>query len=399
MTAHGHTPQHKGPRHALRRFVLSACVAALLIPAMPSSAHATADIQLIRDNWVRAFMMMTEQLSAVMMQQVAAIGMFMDAKHQQETQRLFQEMTAQAHKDYQPSETLCMIGSATRSLGATQSKIRANAAALGAGMRRRELLNNNMASSWGAFADRAARLAQVRAVYCEKADNNNTFQDFCASNGTGRTNKDVNYGRTVDKAWTLNVDFTDDQLTDDETDVIALARNLYSHDVFTYTPETLLLNSDSITLFQDTRAVTAVRSVAAHSYATITAMKAPGTGLSANNIRDMAQMLGMSGDDVNNVVGANPSYYAQMEIMTQKLYQSPAFYVGLYDKPANVARIGVALRAMQIMADRDKYEASLRREMLVSLLLELKLRRYQEEVENRLTGKLPRTGPRATNTP
>jgi hypothetical protein len=165
MTTHTIQPQQKGPRKSLRRFVLSACVAALLIPAMPSPAHATADIQLIRDNWVRAFMMMTEQLSAVMMQQVAAIGMFMDAKHQQETQRLFQEMAAQAHKDYQPSETLCMIGSATRSLGATQSKIRANAAALGAGMRRRELLNNNMASSWGAFADRAARLAQVRAVY------------------------------------------------------------------------------------------------------------------------------------------------------------------------------------------------------------------------------------------
>jgi hypothetical protein len=49
-------------------------------------------------------MAMTEQLSAVAMQQMEIIGTFLDAKQQLETQRLFQEMAAQAQKDYTPSE-------------------------------------------------------------------------------------------------------------------------------------------------------------------------------------------------------------------------------------------------------------------------------------------------------
>ena len=57
-----------------------------------------------------AMQLMTEQLVATGMQQVKIIGGFFDAKHQLETQRLFQTMTAQAHKDYHPSKGLCVAG-------------------------------------------------------------------------------------------------------------------------------------------------------------------------------------------------------------------------------------------------------------------------------------------------
>jgi len=40
---------------------------------------------------------MTNQLTATSMQQVQIIGSFFDAKHQLETQRMFQQMTAEAH--------------------------------------------------------------------------------------------------------------------------------------------------------------------------------------------------------------------------------------------------------------------------------------------------------------
>ena len=63
-----------------------------------------------------AMMMMTEQFSAVMEQQIMIIGALMDAKIQLDTQRLFWQMTAEAHKDYHPSVGMCTFGTTIRSL-------------------------------------------------------------------------------------------------------------------------------------------------------------------------------------------------------------------------------------------------------------------------------------------
>jgi hypothetical protein len=45
---------------------------------------------------------MTKQMTTVGLQATKVIGTFFDAKHQLETQRLFQTLMAEAHKDYQP---------------------------------------------------------------------------------------------------------------------------------------------------------------------------------------------------------------------------------------------------------------------------------------------------------
>ena len=67
-----------------------------------------------------AMMLMAEQLTANAIQQVEIIGTFFDAKHQLETQRLFQTLTARAHKDYHPSEELCEVATASRSLASSE---------------------------------------------------------------------------------------------------------------------------------------------------------------------------------------------------------------------------------------------------------------------------------------
>ena len=70
-----------------------------------------------------------------------------------------------------------------------------------------------------------------------------------------------------------------------------------------------------------------------------------------------------------------------MEMLTRKMYQNPQFYTNLYTSPENLKRTGVALQALQLMHDRDRFEGSLRREMLLSTILEMKLRESQEVVE------------------
>ena len=91
--------------------------------------------------------------------------------------------------------------------------------------------------------------------------------------------------------------------------------------------------------------------------------------------------LGVPDTEIDAFLGQNPSYFAQMEVLTHKLFEDPEFFVNLYDTPANVERIGVTLQALKLMQDRDRFESSLRREMLLSLILELQIRDRQGRVE------------------
>src|SRR5690606_19412169 len=70
------------------------------------------------EHFLPAMMLMTQQLTAVAMDQMMILGSFFDAKQQMETQLLFQRLKAQAHKDYQPSTGMCVFGTNVRSLAA-----------------------------------------------------------------------------------------------------------------------------------------------------------------------------------------------------------------------------------------------------------------------------------------
>jgi hypothetical protein len=69
-----------------------------------------------------------------------------------------------------------------------------------------------------------------------------------------------------------------------------------------------------------------------------------------------------------------------MEVLTKKMYQNPTFYTNLIDKPANIKRMRAAMRAIKLMQDRDIASAIQRREMLMSMMLELRLREKADQV-------------------
>jgi hypothetical protein len=83
--------------------------------------------------------------------------------------------------------------------------------------------------------------------------------------------------------------------------------------------------------------------------------------------------LGVPAAEIFPMIGEQPSYYAQLEILAKKIYQNPDFFSGLYDSPANVERKSVALKAIDLMLDRAIYESQLRQEMATSVLLSAKL--------------------------
>ena len=382
--------------------------------ALDNSAHYTyLQTERIRWKWVASWMKMTQQYTANMMHQMWIAGMFLDAKHQLETHRLFQTLLNQAHKDYHPSDQMCRFGTNVRSAGASEELAKVNAQVMSTIMLNRELLAERTAASGGMVVDKIARIRQFKLIYCNIHDNNGRLGEMCRlqqgrdgmtyTRGAPdeRTNRDIDYAATVDSRYTYDVNFTDNEMTNDEVDVIALSRNLFSHDVFTHIAENRLNREFNKDDYMDVRSIIALRGLARNSFGHIIGQRAAGTGASAPFIKRLVEELGAPQAEIDAFLGEFPSYFAQMEVLTRKMYQNPSFYATLYTKPENVKRAAVSMQAIKLMQDRDRFESALRREMLLSGILELKLRSEQARVLNEqqnyqpfsTTGAAPPTPP------
>lgn len=389
------------------------------------------------DNVLPAMMLMAEQLTSVAMQQAQIVGSFMDAKHQLETQQSMEVMRARAHKDYHPSVGVCEFGSSAKSLAASERKAELANLAMSQRAVDRGLGAINTAAATGKDGDMESRIKQFREKFCDPMDNNNGLEFMCEHDqdqnianstrgndpgsgigaaketppnppggprhGSSRMNKDIDFVRTVDSPWTLDLDFTNPGLTGNEEEVLALAANLYGHEVFFRPPARGLKNTDGSKInpmqsaYLDMRSALAKRSVAQNSFNAITAMKAAGTPGSRDYLVELIKQLGVRDDEeIKKLLGKDPSYYAQMEVLTKKLFQNPDFFTNLYDTPANVDRKGVAVQAIGLMQKFDIYKSYLRNEATLSILLELAVQDLQGEVENEMN-QIKGQGSRAEN--
>ena len=365
-----------------------------------------AQNQNIVENFVFPMMLMAEQISAVAMQQTAAIGKFIDAKQQLENQRTHQKLKAEAVKDYHPSEQMCRIGSYVRSLATIEEKMAHDQFVLNDILIEHETNRFNTVSRLGQESDHINRLEQFKTTYCDPKDNNASLEILCDNGGGSvgaanrqRVNKDVDYQRTLEFPYTLDIDFSDRVLTDDEEDVIALGRNLYWPDVFQFATEDDF--SENSKYYARARSLRALNNLAHSSFSNLVAMKARGPNPPAGVTPGWAYMKTLMRElmsaanpppgggsaidrNIEQMIGENPSYYAQMDILTKKIFQNPNFYTNLYDKPVNVDRINASLEAIATMQMRDHYLASLRREMLLSGLIENQLITDAEAIQGKL---------------
>ncbi len=349
-----------------------------------------------RDYILSGLMQMVEQLSTQAQIQVLAFGAIMDAKETLETQRLFQEKAAEAHRDYRPDMNMCTIGTAARGLAAQDRNGESMANALTKRMIDRQMGVRYAMSSEGMASDVKARVEQFRRRFCDRHSNGGNTANICLAAANGANiNKDIDYAGTIGLRRTINLDLNNAGADADDENILALATNLYGHRVFerTRTPGTSMEDnrgqiSGELSWYLDKRAITAKRSVAQNTFNEIAGMKARGTGASAtagNYLYAVFQQLGVgSEDEARQMLGSNPSYYAQLEVMAQKIYQDPEFYTNLYDSPTNVLRKNVAMQAINLMLDRDTFRSELRTEALLSQLLEAELVRYQKSLANRL---------------
>ncbi|MCB1530360.1 MAG: hypothetical protein H6853_01200 [Rhodospirillales bacterium] len=352
--------------------------------------------------WVKAFMMMTSQLTATMIDQVYGIGMIFDAKQQLEIQRDLQELYAEAHKDYHPSEQMCEIGTLIRNLADTEKRADLTQVALNNRVLERELVSGLALSVEGEDSDTNSRFEHFKEIYCNEYDNGNGLDYLCkdGNKDSVRKNRDIDYTTTLEAPLTLKIDFLEGgSPTQDERNVMALVNYLFQHNPFPDIGETYMTMKSFTKPYQDMRSVIAMRGVARNSIASFIAQKTEGPepedgeSNAAPYIYALLTEFGWDKEEIEKMFGEKPSYYAQMEIMTQKIFQHPNFYMNLYDKPANVKRVRAAIRAIKTMQDRDIHEAMMRREMLLSMILELRVREQQRAAVNKIKKTLLNTAP------
>lgn len=374
------------------------------------------------DNILPAMMMMTDEVINVGMKQMEMIGGLFDAKIQLDTQRAMQVEHAKIHKLYHPSMGICEIGTSVKSIAASDKRAEMNNIVISKRARNRHLGHAFTASFTGKDNDRRSRKAQFLETHCRKADNKNGMSVLCKdsfpSNMTNyaQRNRDIDYTRLLETPWTLNVDLTDDHLTQHEEDVFALATNIYGHNIIRRPLAKFMQSAEKQKIteiqaeYMNARSLIAKRNIAENSFNAIAGMKSSGASGSREYLINLLGELGLDVDEglaqtnINkNFAGrllgnedpndadnadfrkrANPSYYAQMEILTKKMFQNPDFYTSLYDKPANVDRKSVALQAIGLMQKFDVFKSYLRQEAAVSILLELAVMDMQEEIENKI---------------
>lgn len=361
-----------------------------------------------KDQVLPALMLFTEQMSVVAMQQTLAIGQFFDAKHQLETQRLLQELQSEAHKDYQPSEDFCYFGTNVRSLAASERKSKTSAYLMSRRQMARHLGQYNLGGAISREQDKAGRWEQFVEHFCDPQDNNwferNTGLELACPTPPANpeyTNADIDYTRLIENARTISLNNAGSGfdlargglgLNPENRAVFALANNLYGHNVLIRDISKEKLQGKAYQqLYLALRSVAAKRSVAEHSFNAIVGLKSEGATSSASTDANTYEFLGailtelgVSAGEVRNMIGTQPSYYAQLELLAKKIYQNPDFYANLYDKPANVKRKSVALKAIELMLDRAIYESQIRQEMATSVLLSARLREPFKEANRDL---------------
>ena len=368
------------------------------------------------DFWLRAVAELTEFLGAFGMFQVEIVGTFFDAKNQLETRRLFFKLHAEAHKDYHPSDDFCYFGTNARSLAASEQRAHLNKLALSQWAIERQLGTEGGSSARASVGDKEGRWRNFVDTYCDPKDNGwegaGSGLDYaCDRDGPGpglnlgavdrrRVNMDVDYTRLVEMPRTLDIDFSSPpapNLSDDEEDVLALSANLYgstapsrklSFDILDDYPTARLL-------YMDLRSVVAKRDVAMNSFNSIVSMKAAGTSGATTGGNTAAYLAAVmkdlmptaTDDEIFEIIGEDPSYYAQLEILGKKIFENADFYANLYDTPANVQRKSVAMKGIELMLDRALFESELRQEMMLSVMLSSELNRTQKSVGHEMKAK------------
>ncbi len=308
-----------------------------------------------------ALQSMTMELVASGQSLLPPIGAMLDGQLLNTVTREMQTLQAYTARDQMPAVSMCQFASLSKSIGSADHQRNLTQDILSKRSINRHLGIQGLAGAEGVNSQTSnfkTRFAQYLTTYCDPNDENGALSEALGANCAGpdnRINRDIDYTSLLQGDLTLNLDFTVPIPTEDETDIFAMEANLYSSDLILRPKDNVLRNPDNRDNYLAIRALLAKKSVAENSFHALVALK------TENQF-------------------SNTSYFEDMQRLTKGNYQDPAFFVTLYDNPANVLRQNAAMQGIGLMQQRDIFESQIRSEMLLSVLLETKLSDGYEDV-------------------
>lgn len=323
-------------------------------------------------------------------------GMIIDASNMLSAMLDMQKQAVQTAKNYAPSEEICRIGTLSRGLTASDAHATAAQLVISQAGLARNLGTMFSVGASGRGDDSYNRISEFVDQFCDISDNKSGLDELCKTGpaiSDASHNRDIDYARSVDARPTLKGSFTDSSLQQDESNIFALGNYLYGHWQPLKRDSLAAINekAGSIESYNEYRSIVARRAAAQNTFAAIASMRASGSGSPDEYIAGVLQRLGLNavqimsyaaGSDYNNtgtsVKQMATSYNGQMEMLTRKIYQDPAFYANLMDSAANIKRTSAAMGGIGLMQDRDIYKSTTRSEMLLALLVELEAHRVAD---------------------
>jgi hypothetical protein len=345
-----------------------------------------------------------DEFRRVVLYSMAAKGAMIDAQTLNQTLVSLATQTTNTLVTQTPSNQICRFGTLSTSLAQSDDKARVVQLGLAKQMMQRELMTKDMGSAnekgsgnkLGRTSDKITRFELYKKSFCDPKDSNATLgEGWCTASTDDRRNKDIEITRSLYSPLTLKLNFSPSEvgnMTPDEQNIFALANNLFAHDlpVNMEKADFEKMTSDSgdeaqnkIEQLMAYRSLTAKRNIAQNSFAALASMKAEGSNGSTTHLKAMIAELGLDGAAQDALLGQKPSYNAQMEILTRKLYQSPSFYANLMESNPNIARQQTAMEGIGLMQDRDIYESLRRSEMVLSTLLEMYVMQEQDRLKDK----------------
>lgn len=354
---------------------------ALIDVSLPPAAYGV-DVppKMIEESWITGAHQLGNQLNQAIQRQTTMIGSFFQSQAQSGSIRAIQEGQAKAARNYLPSEPLCRYGSLSQGLAASDMATTTNKGALMSALQSNEMRSLNTINS--SKNPNQTSMGSFRGSNCDPASGN--FALNCKKNKSDtRYNKDVDYANAIDTPLTLDASFSEDAATDVSSDILTMAENLFPSKPANKGPDKEgYINNNS-----QFRSIQAIRSVAKNTFVSQIAEKSKGSAGSYEFMNRLMQSLGLTDANAKYLLGEKPSYYAQMEVLTKKIFQAPAFYINLVDTPSNVKRQKAAIQAIKLQQQNDFAQVVKRREMLLAVLLEMKIREREKMVKQRMTPK------------
>jgi hypothetical protein len=364
---------------------------------------------------------MTMELTTATLAFNAVIGAFFDAQSLQDSIMRMQTLSAETARNQIPSVSMCQYATLSKSLTASEVAQKETTRAISVLSLKRNTLNNKLQSSKSPNEDVKSRISQFKSKYCigisDSAEFSGLLGTLCTAPappadpntipplGSRKRNKDINFVQTLGLPKTISAALYPNTYGPTESvsqfeDIIALSKNLYgSVNMSAATKEELTPKTGNASQYNiiKRRALQAKRNVAQHSFANYVGLKAAtdradGSELSVKpQIEGLLSLMGVDNSAGNKytdyfakagneLTESSPSYWTQMEVLTKTLYQDPRFYASLYDNPANVKRQQAAMKAIELMQERDIHETSLRTETLLSLWLDSELENYGKDI-------------------